>query len=111
MSITPGDVTNLLPLILPNTANVYDVGDNYVAVVKTGLACRLGHLDPGGAATGNERAELAELRRLLWDPAYVMPIDAQVLIDGRRWNTMRGTYMALDAAGPAVVRACDVRPA
>lgn len=111
MSITAGDAATLLPLLLPNTADVYDVGDNYTAAVRTGLACRLGHLDPSGARSGDERAELQELRRLFWDPAYVMPLDAQVLVDGRRWNTIRGTYQALDAAGPAVVRACDVRPA
>lgn len=111
MSITAGDVTNLLPLLLPDTATVYAESDNFVAPVKTSLKCRLGHIDLNGALPGNERAAFLELRRLHWDPAYVMPAGAQVLVGGVRWNTVAGTFMAADAAGPALLRACDVRPA
>lgn len=101
----------MLPLLLPDTATVYVEADDYAAPVKTGLACRLGHIDANGALTGNARAEMLELRRLYWDPAYVMPAGAQVEVDGTRWNTVRGTFKADDAAGPIVLRACDARPA
>lgn len=97
--------------LLHQTADVYAETDDYAVPVKTGLRCRLGHLSPNAATSGNERAELLDLRRLFWAEDYVMPAGAQVLIDGQRWNTMRGTFAALDGvADRNVYRSCDVRP-
>jgi hypothetical protein len=108
----PSRAQGLPTSLLDRRADVYAEADDFQAPVKTGLVCRLGNIDPNGAATGNERSQLLALRRLVWTPDYVMPEGAQVLVDGVRWNTMRGSFAAVDGAtqGP-VLRSCDVQRA
>lgn len=77
------------------TAVVYGPSDDFQAPVKTGLACSLHHISEVGAATGVDRAELLARRRLLWDPTYAMPEEAQVEVDGERWQLPRGGGIAL----------------
>ena len=98
--------------VLNATATVYVPTDGYAVAVKSNLRVRLGHLSTAGAATAVERAELAALRRLYWTEDYAMPEGARVEVDGRRWNTIRGTFAAVDAFTDSdVLRCCDVRPA
>lgn len=108
----PSRAQGLPTSLLDRTAEVYLETDDFVAPVKTGLRCRLGNIDANGAVTGNERAQLLALRRLFWTPDYFMPEGAQVAIDGQRWNTMRGSFAAVDGAvtGP-LYRSCDVQRA
>lgn len=73
---------------------VYAPADDFEAIVKTSLACGLFHISEVGAATGVDRAELLARRRLLWDPSYTMPEEAQVEIDGKRWQLPRGGGIA-----------------
>lgn len=91
------------------TATVYAPADDFQAAVKTGLKCSLHHISEVGAATGVDRAELLARRRLLWDPSYTMPEEAQVEIDGQRWQLPRGGGIATiyhrDTNTPAYGRA------
>jgi hypothetical protein len=72
---------------LDETATVYVQG----TVVKTNLACRMTHIQSIGNA--RDRAELAAMRRLLFDPSYTMPEYAQIAVANRqgRWNVRSGT--------------------
>lgn len=74
------------------TASVYVEADDFQAAVKTGLACLLAHYTIDGSTVGNDRAELMAARLLMWDPAYEMPEESQVEIEGVRWQTPRGGY-------------------
>lgn len=77
--------------------------------VKAQLKCRLAHVNTQPAVSGNERAELAALRNMLFDPDYVMPENVQVLVDGIRWQPVVGTFGALRGpSGQVVYRRCDV---
>lgn len=81
---------------LDKLATVYAPADDYQAAVKTGLSCGLFHIAEVGAATGSDRAELLARRRLLWDGSYAtMPEEAQVEIDGQRWQLPRGGGIAM----------------
>ena len=62
----------------------------YDVVAKSNLRCRLEHV--GGGQTVAERAALMEIRHLVFDIAYEMPEDCEVLIDGRRYNPQPGTF-------------------
>lgn len=93
---------------LDQRATVYGKGatGRYDQVVRTDLPCRLAHIGPQG--DGNQRAELAALRRLQWDPSYDMPAGSQIVVDGNRWQVVRGTEAALRGpAGKVSVRAAD----
>jgi hypothetical protein len=79
----------------------------YDLLLKAGLACKLTHISATGA--GDQRALLLATRRLIWDPAYVMPENTQVVIDGINWRAARGTFATYQAEdGTALYRACDV---
>lgn len=81
----------------------------YTVLAKSNLACRLAYVEQGGSAIGDERAPIGTKRRLLWSEDYTMPDNAQVLVDGQRWNVKDGTYGALRGPGSAVVyRRCEV---
>lgn len=78
---------------LVDRATVYteDAGTGaYTVVAKANLRCRLEHI--GGGETVADRAALAELRHLVFEIGYEMPEDCEVLIDGKRWNPMPGTF-------------------
>lgn len=81
----------------------------YDTLAKARLDCRLAHVNVQPATGGNERAELAALRDMLFDPNYVMPENCQVDVDGVRWQPVVGTFGAF--RGPSsqtVYRRCDV---
>jgi hypothetical protein len=81
----------------------------YDTVAKADLKCRLAHVNTRPAASGNERAELAAIRNMLFDPSYVMTENVQVLVDGVRWQPVPGTFGALRGpSGRVVYRRCDV---
>jgi len=90
----------------------------YSVVLQSNLACRLAHLNRQPASTGQERRELAGIRLLMWDPAYVMPEHAQIAVDGvttddgvtqARWNISAGTLATLRGPdGSAMYRRADV---
>lgn len=81
----------------------------YTTVATTGLRCRLAHIDNRPAATAPDRAELAAIRNMLWEPSYVMPEQAQVEVAGIRWNPVPGTFGAFRGPSGAVVyRRCDL---
>lgn len=79
---------------MDKTATVYAPSDDFQTPVKTGLVCGLYLISEVGAATGVDRAELLARRRLLWEPGYTMPEEAQVEIDGQRWQLPRGGGIA-----------------
>jgi hypothetical protein len=88
------------------TTGIFDV------VAKTGLPCRLAHIDRQPAATAPDRAEFAAMRNMLWEPGYVLPETAQVDVEGVRWNPVAGTFGAMKGPSGAVTyRRCDVRRA
>lgn len=82
----------------------------YTVVAQASLPCRLAVVEQGGTAVGGERSEIGSKRRLLWKAAFAMPDNAQVLIDGQRWNVREGTYSPI--TGPdgvtVVYRRCEV---
>jgi hypothetical protein len=104
---------SLLPAgLLDKTATVYaadPAAGGYTVAAKSGLRCRLSIVGSGQARSGDERAELAALRRLYWAESYAMPNDVQVEIDDERWNVMNGTQQAPTMPGGAVAyRSCDL---
>lgn len=75
----------------------------YTVVAKSDLACRLAVISAETAGTGGDRQELTSARRLLWGADYAtMPDNAQIEVDGQRWNIRSGTvtpiYTGLGAA-------------
>ena len=81
----------------------------YTTVERSGLRCRLAHVNQQPAATGADRAELAAIRNLLWEPGYEMPETAQVDVAGVRWNVVPGTFGAYRGpTGAVVYRRCDL---
>jgi len=97
---------------LIDTADVYiqNASGVYATLAQAGLRCRLAHVNTQAASSGVERAELAALRNLIWDPGYVMPEAAQLVAgDGGRWNVQAGTLKALRGpSGTITYRQCDV---
>jgi hypothetical protein len=85
------------------TATVYTPDPTtgaYTVVDKTGLSCRLAVVTVTGADPGPGRVELVDERRLLWEPGYAMPAEAQVEITshglaGRKWNVQVGSVAAI----------------
>lgn len=94
---------------LDQRATVYGEGSStFDQVLKANLPCRLAHVSARSAGNAAQRAELLSMRRLLWDPAYVMPEVAQIAIDGVRWQLVKGTFAAMRGPGGAVAfRAAD----
>jgi hypothetical protein len=109
--MTTAELDALRALVLLSTATVY--GENpstgrYDTVIKAGLACDLAHL-PMVSRNYGERMETMSTRILRWDPSYVMPENAQVLIDGVRWQVQAGTFeLRVGSNGALLFRQCDV---
>jgi hypothetical protein len=82
----------------------------YTVLAASGVPCRLAHVHRG-TATGPERAELAALRNLLWEPDTILSEHSQVEVDGDgvRYNVVAGTLEAYRGpSGELVYRRCDV---
>ncbi len=95
---------------LVDTAVVYTpTATGYTDVANAALPCRLALVATDTAATGQDRTELASTRRLLWGPDYLMPENAQIEVDGERWNVRPGTLAAVRGpSGNVVYRRCEV---
>jgi hypothetical protein len=109
--------------VLTQRSTVYSrTGANgpFTTVVKTGLACFLFPVDRQPGATSSQRADLASLRRFMWDATYDLPetgvqieVTSPARYAGRRWNIQSGTHTPADLPGsenPAAME-CDVRRA
>lgn len=99
--------------LMPQTASVYteDPTDGDYSVLATAsLRCQLAHVSSGAARTAPDRAELAALRVLFFDPAYTLPSDhCQVEVRGQRWTVIAGTVTEQrDASDVLVYRRADL---
>jgi hypothetical protein len=84
----------------------------YTVVAQSNLPCRLVYIQNAPGALENERAAIGENRRLLWSDEYVMPDEAQVDINGTRWNVRAGTYgTPTGPDGTVIYRRCEVTQA
>lgn len=92
-----------------NASGVYDV------VAKQNLRCRIEHL--GGGNTVQERADMAELRHIVWEIGYEMPEDCELQLvnrvtsapEGPRYNPMPGTFARYRGTNSTrKIRACDL---
>jgi hypothetical protein len=106
--ISPGEAALAQAALFDTTITVYGEGSGgaFDAVVPEGnaVAARFVHLSRASAATAADRAELAALRELRWDPAFLLPETAQVADSaGVRWNPTPGTF-----AQRPVYRSADV---
>lgn len=100
-------------MIYDQTANIYTPNPTtgaYDVLAKSSLACRLAYTQTyAQRATGPERVELAQGRRLMWEEDYTMSEDAQIEVDGQRFNVRAGTLGQLRGpSGQVVYRRCDV---
>ena len=113
----PAEVAGLL---LTQTCSVYTrtgATGQFTTLARSGLACRLLHLNTQDSPTGAGRTELAQRRSFCWDPAYTfpaLPTQAQIEVDGLRWNLVNTnaieTMRWVDGT-PAYKRADAVRAA
>ena len=107
MTLTAGEVRLLLPTMLPQRATVYGYtsgSGTYDTVLASDVRCRVLHVS--GGQTQGQRAEMLALRSILFDPAYAMPDDVHVAVDGVRYDPVEGTFRHLKD-GVGVVRAVD----
>jgi hypothetical protein len=74
------------------TANV--TTGRFNVLQKAGLRCRLLHVNIHPAATSSDRAELAAIRDMIWDPLYSMPEQCQVVVGSTYWQPVAGTFGA-----------------
>jgi hypothetical protein len=74
----------------------------FSVVATAALACRLAHPSRSAATTGPERAELAAMRELLFDPTYTLDEHAQLEVGGTRWNPVAGTVAYLRGPSGAI---------
>jgi hypothetical protein len=105
----PG-VTDLIGL--DQQADVFVAEANsgrYTVLTKSQLACRLVHMPLRHVSTGADRAELAGMRNLIFDPEFILPEECQVEVDGTRWSPRPGTFGAYrDWNSNLAYRRCDV---
>lgn len=97
---------------LDQTAEVFTADQNtgrYTTSVNPALACRLMHIPLNRAQRQQERAELAGMRHMLFDPEFVMDEHSQLDVDGVRWEPLPGSFGAFrDWHGTVIYRQCDV---
>lgn len=106
---------------LRDRATVY-VGNTWTTVAADALGnlvdvpCYLVPINRQPAATSQERADLAAIRDLWFDPSRTIPEDARLTVVGHlapdgslaRWNVRRGTFIAERAPdGTALFKRCD----
>lgn len=75
-------------------------GGAYDTTVSAAMPCRLSHVNGGNSMP--ERAELAALRRVLFDPAYTLDEHSQLEVSGERWNVVAGTVAYMRGPSSAV---------
>lgn len=79
-------------------------------VIASDRPCRLAIVGGGELPeTADGRVTQTGVRRLMWHPSLAMPEDAQIEVDGQRWNIHAGTMQAVRGISGAVVyQRCDV---
>jgi hypothetical protein len=91
------------------TADVYTrhpTTKQFTVLSIAGIACRLTRVGVG-TSTGTARAELQQMRSLVWDPNVEIPErGVQIEVNGERWNPVSGSFGL--APPPATHRRCDV---
>ena len=81
----------------------------FTTVAKTHLLCRRGNKGRVGQGREGTRDEEVQNRRLLWSEPWAMPNNAQVDVDGVRWNVVADTYAAMSGLTAEILyRRCDV---
>ena len=81
----------------------------FTTVARADLRCRRAHVNAQPATSGAERADLAAIRDLIWEPDYLMPEHCRIVMDGVAWNPVSGTFRALRGPSGAVTyRQCDI---
>lgn len=97
---------------LNNTMAVFtpDSDGAYTVEAQTDVVCRLNHISRNPANLGGEREAIGDDRLLMWSQVYVMPDDAQIEIDGQRWNVREGSCDEITGAdfSTIVYRRCQV---
>ena len=97
---------------LIDSADVYmpnATDGSYTTLVQPALPCRLAVARRGPEGVGGERENIGTQWRLLWEQAYTMPDEAQVDINGERWNVLAGTVAKIRGIGGEVVyRRCEL---
>lgn len=92
-------MSNLIPdFVFDKVAKVYAQDETtgaYTVVLFAALAVRLALPSRQPTATAVDRQVFADLRTLIWDPSYTISEDAQVEVDGQRWNLTAGTVMVI----------------
>lgn len=89
---------------LNRSASVYTpngTDGEYTVLVKSGLRCRLALVGVAGD-DAPERVEFSGRRRLLFEAGYVMPLRAQIEVEGVRWNVVEGTVVYPTGPGGGV---------
>lgn len=98
--------------LLNQTAIVYTraASGSYSTVANSALACLILKVSPRAATSGMGRSELTARRRLMWDPAYTLPAEARLLVDGVTWQVQRGTHGTYrdHITGAAIYRAAEI---
>lgn len=75
----------------------------FTVVAHSAVPCRLALLGAQPGDTGDERAELAPERRLLWGPTPALPSEhVRVTVDGESWQIVAGTVAAVRGPTGAV---------
>ena len=81
----------------------------FTVQAKSGLACRLCHLDQSAHDAADDRAEGVRRRMLMYDRSYAMPAHCQVEIAGQRWSVVEGTADGRRGPmGTVVFNRCEV---
>lgn len=79
-------------------------------VLQTGVPCHVAYAAFTDAA-GNDRAQLASARTLVWTQDYEPPLDVQIELngDGRRWNIRAGSLRHVQQPDGGLARwECDL---
>jgi len=82
----------------------------FTVVAYANVPCRLALLGAQPSDTGDERAELAAERRLLWGPTPALPSEhVRVTVDDESWQVVAGTVAAVRGpTGAIAYRRADV---
>lgn len=98
---------------LIDTATVYteDANGVFTVVAADGLRCRRAHVNSQPATSGAERADLAAIRNLIWQPDVYLPEHCQIRFSDSPeiWNPVGGSFKALSGpSGALTYRCCDI---